>query len=166
MQKVTFSTLWDNYPSDPCDTTKFKNQCAIKVGTALAKSGVDTTKLVSKKRHCWFHDTSHGHVLSAEELAAGLMKNKIPGISKGVEIDAMNFKAKVAGQKGIIFFKDYWLRSNDRENRPTGDHIDLWNGSRLTDLTSWIRIQMGIVYDGVWSDFEKSKKIIFWRVAD
>ena len=70
----------------------------------------------------------------------------------------MNFKAKIAGKKGIIYFEDYWLRPEDRPERPTGDHIDLWNGSRLTEVSSWLRVQLGISYEGVWSDLEKAKK--------
>lgn len=33
----------------------------------------------------------------------------------------------IRGKNGIIFFKDYWGAGNQ------GDHIDPWNGSRLTD---------------------------------
>lgn len=166
MKKVKFKELWANYPDEkPCNK-QFTNQCAIKVGSALAKCGIKTTNLVSKSRHCWFHDISEGHILSAEELASGLKTYKVKGISPVLEVDAKDFKSRIAGKKGIIFFKDYWLRSEDRKGSPTGDHIDLWDGSRLTDLTSWIRIQFGITYDGVWSDFEKAKKVLFWRVED
>jgi len=167
MKPVKFKELWDYYPDEsPCDKKVFSNQCAIKVGSALAKCGVKTTTLVTKKRHCWFHKNIDGHVLSAEELAAGLKKTKIKGIHPPVVLDASGYKTKIAGKKGIIFFKDYWLRTVDRPDRPTGDHIDLWNGSRITDVSSWFRVQFGIVYEGVWSDFEKSNTVIFWRVDD
>ncbi|PSF08210.1 hypothetical protein C7H09_08555 [Marinobacter fuscus] len=66
-------------------------------------------------------------------------------------------------EKGINFFKDYWIRTSDPQNNTTGDHIDLWNGSRLTDWTSWLRISMGLSLEGYWSDFGKSKEILFWR---
>ena len=33
--------------------------------------------------------------------------------------------------KGIIFFNGYWWRTTDT-TRPTGDHIDLWNGWRTS----------------------------------
>ncbi len=81
--------------------------------------------MVPKGRHCWFHDVSDGHILSAEELATGLRKYKIKGISTAIEVDAKDFKSKISGKKGIVFFKDYWLRSEDRKGSPTGDHIDL-----------------------------------------
>ena len=105
-------------------------------------------------------------MLSASELATGLKKAKIEGIAAPIDVVAKDFKAQIAGKKGIIYFEDYWLRAEDKQGNPTGDHIDLWNGSRLTDFTSWFRVQMGISYEGVWSDFEKSKKIIFWRVSE
>ena len=167
MSPVKFKELWKFYPTDaPCDKKEFSNQCAIKVGSALSKCGVKTTTLVPKNRHCWHHKENEGHVLSANELATGLRKTKIPGIASAIEVKATNFKAQIAGKKGIIYFEDYWLRAEDRPERPTGDHIDLWNGSRLTDVTSWLRVQLGISYEGVWSDFEKSKKILFWQVSE
>ncbi len=167
MKTIKFAQLWDNYPDDsPCSTTDFKNQCAIKVGTALSKCGVKTTNLVSKNRHCWHHKGSEGHVLSAEELAAGLNKFRITGVNSAIEIKGKDFKTKLSGKKGIIFFKDYWMRTVDKPDRPTGDHIDLWNGSRLTDWKTWIRIQFGLVIPEVWSDLEKSKKILFWEIKD
>lgn len=167
MNAIKFNDLWKSYPKEsPCGRKSFSNQCSIKVGAALAKCGVSTTTLVSKNRHCWLHKETERHVLSANELAVGLLKVNIPGIGAPVEIEAMSFKAKIAGKKGIIYFEDYWLRPEDRPERSTGDHIDLWNGSRLTDVSSWFRVQLGISYEGVWSDFEKAKKIIFWRVEE
>lgn len=164
MNKIKFKALWDSYPgTPPCDSS-LSNQCAIKVGSALAKQGVNTTKLVPIKRHCWFHGNNEGHILSAEELAAGLKKVKISGIENAIELPGQDYKSKIAGKKGIIFFQNYWVRSQDNPGYPTGDHIDLWNGSRLTDWSSWIRIQFGVVIPDVWSDFEKSPKILFWRI--
>ncbi len=134
------------------------------MGTALAKQGVDTKTLVPKGRHCWFHDIKEGHILSAEELANGLQKTKLPGVEMALNIPGNDFKSKIAGKKGIIYFHNYWMRSQDKPGQPTGDHIDLWNGSRLTDWFSWIRIQLNVVIPGVWSDLESSPKVLFWRV--
>ncbi|WP_188150498.1 T6SS effector amidase Tae4 family protein [Teredinibacter waterburyi] len=164
---VKFKNLWDSYPDEPpCSKKDFSDQCAIKVGNALAKCGVKTITLVKRTRHCWHHEVGEGHTLAAEELAAGLAKVRIQGISSAVEIKPENFKSQLTGKKGIVFFKDYWLRSADKPGRPTGDHIDLWNGSRLTDWRTWVRIQFGLVIPGVWSDLEKSKKILFWKVLE
>ena len=164
MKKIKFKELWDNYPDNPPCNSKFKNQCAIKVGSALSKCGVKTTNLVPAKRHCWFHDKNEGHILSAEELATGISKNNIYGINMAMELPGNDFKTKIAGKKGIIFFANYWLRNEDKPERPTGDHIDLWNGSRLTDWSSWIRIQWGVVIPDVWSDLEKAPKVVFWNI--
>lgn len=165
MKTITFKDLWKNYPSDPpCNKEKFKNQCAIKVGHALAKCGVDTTKLVKKGRHCWFHDKKHGHVLAAEELANALNKSKILGIKPSINIPSECYKSMITGKKGIIFFKDYWLRNSDSPESPTGDHIDLWNGSRLTDWRTYFRIQWSIVIPNVWSDLEAATRVTFWQV--
>ncbi|NOZ53453.1 MAG: hypothetical protein GXP08_10000 [Gammaproteobacteria bacterium] len=90
--------------------------------------------------------------------------NKLPinGIQPGEDIQPKIFKQILSGKKGIVLFKDYWQRQG--ENNPSGDHIDLWNGSRLTDWRTWLRIQMDIVIPGIWEDLSKSKKIRFWRV--
>lgn len=162
---LKFKSLWDNFPDDaPCDK-QFSNQCAIRVGTALAKSGIKTTNIVRKQRHCWHHKDSEGHILAAAELADGLNKFAIAGVQKSIELTPENFKSKIAGKTGIIYFQDYWERTTDKKGSPTGDHIDLWNGSRISDWTSWIRIQMNIVIPGVWSDLENSKRVLFWQVG-
>lgn len=164
MATLKFENLWDNYPHNKPCSNDFQNQCAIKVGAALAKSGVDTKRLVPGKRHCWHHGVADGHILAAEELAAGLQKVSLPGIGRTTSLTPVNYKSAIAGKTGIIFFKDYWMRSVDKEGAPTGDHIDLWNKNRITDWSSWLRIQFGVVIPDVWSDFEKAKKILFWEV--
>lgn len=167
MKTIKFKDLWKTYPGDPpCNIKDFKNQCAIKVGAALAECGVDTSKLVPKKRHCWHHGVKLGHVLAAEELATGLQKYRLKGISTAIEVPGVEFKSRLAGKKGIIFFKDYWERSVDKPGNPTGDHIDLWNGSRLTDWRTWLRIRLGIVIPGVWSGLEKATTVLFWKVEE
>ena len=100
---MKFETLWNNYPTisssifeDDASCLKdgereFENQCAIRMGVSLEKSG-------------------------------------------------------------IIFFKDYYGPSQQ------GDHIDLWNGSRLTSRVSWFEfaIRGGAHY--------KAATIWFWEV--
>ena len=101
MNKIKFKELWNNYPdSAPCDA-QFKNQCAIKAGYALAKCGVNTTTLAPSKRHYWFHKNTEGHVLSAEELAAGIQKNTIPGVDKVSEFPGTDFKTKIADKNCV-----------------------------------------------------------------
>jgi hypothetical protein len=116
---------------NPCTTNgiiNFPDQCAIRVGAALAACGIKTNTLPGV-RLCWQHEKSVGHALSAEGLACGLKSMPIPGIKKLEKIPPAEFKKQLNGRKGIIFFKDYWQRTNkgkkeDFRNR-SGDHIDL-----------------------------------------
>lgn len=167
---IKFNELWENHATisgvdNPCivdDNPAFSNQCAIRVGNALALCGFDTTSLPGAE-HCWHHAKSDGHILRAEQLAASLKRVRPAGFGAAQTIPVADYKKHISGKKGIIFFKDYWLRTSDPQNNPTGDHIDLWNGSRLTDWTSWLRISIGLSLEGYWSDFGKSKEILFWR---
>lgn len=179
---IRFKQLWDNHPSingpkNPCVTNGKKNfddQCAIRLGVALSKSGVDTSKLPGAV-HCWHgHPKSQGHVIRAEELANGLSKRMVPGVQPLIKVNPSGFSEAITGKTGIIFFKDYWQRKNNGfketfRNR-SGDHIDLWNGARITDLFSWARIHLRFGSFGIHtfrddlSDFEDSKEIWFWRV--
>ncbi|MGR5150039.1 type VI secretion system amidase effector protein Tae4 [Photobacterium alginatilyticum] len=166
---IRFKNLWEEHPTitgdkTPCSTDgkpNFSDQCAIRLGAALAASGVDTRKLVSKARHCWFHDISEGHVLAAEELARGLARQPLKGVGKVQKIDPNNFARALSGKTGIIFFKDFWARDNELFRNRTGDHIDLWNGSRLSDWRTWFMISS--VFNAG-SNYAKSKEIWFWSV--
>jgi hypothetical protein len=46
----------------------------------------------------------------------------------------------------------------------TGDHIDLWNGSRMTECFSWLRVHLGVSWDGRWSNFRGSPRTLFWAI--
>lgn len=140
-----FDTLWKNHPtiSDddfPCTShgeNNFDNQCAIRLGECMERSGLKTKSL--PVRRCWFHKDKPGHILAAEELAKALEKFSItPKIQKPIKFSGKNGFSKIAGKRGIIFFKDYYGPSSQ------GDHIDLWNGSRLTRFSShWDFLIMG-----------------------
>ncbi len=179
---ISFNNLWENHPTitgdnDPCTTNGKKNypdQCAIRVGVALAKCGVKTSALPGAT-HCWHgHKKSQGYVIRAEELANGLDRYPITGIHKAIKVNPDEFAKKLYGRKGIIFFKDYWQRTNGGKKESfrnrSGDHIDLWNGLRLTDRFTWFRIHARLGSFGIHSfrddisDFENSKAIWFWRV--
>lgn len=173
---ITFKQLWDNHPTqtgddNPCNKNGnplFPNQCSIRMGTCLARCGIDTSKIPGVT-HCWYHDKSDGHVIRAEELAKGLTRYTIVGIQKIQLVAPNEFEKVLASKTGIIFFKDYWRRENNGKKEAfrnrSGDHIDLWNGSRLTDWTSWFRIQWRISWEGYWSDYAQSKSIWFWQVG-
>lgn len=168
---MRFDDFWKNHPTvsssipdNPCSTGKvknFENQCAIRLGVALEKSGVDTRSfdLMFPKRRCWHHKP--GHILAAEELAHWIQHSGKFGMKEtyagGKAFDAIH------ARRGIVFFKDYYGPGN------TGDHIDLWNGARLTALDTWMRIHarlgsFGLHSLGFGSDFEKSASIWFWPV--
>ena len=65
---------------------------------------------------------------------------------------------------GIVFFQNYWGPGSQ------GGHIDLWNGSRLTDWRTWARINLrigdyGLHNLGAGSDFQKAQSVWFWALA-
>lgn len=72
---VAFADLWNNYPSDdtPCRDKSgnvpsgFQNQCAIRVGTALEKSGVLFTTFTGLR--CPSAPKNSGRVAGAQALA-------------------------------------------------------------------------------------------------
>jgi hypothetical protein len=65
----------------------------------------------------------------------------------------------LSGKTGIIFFRHYWGVNHQ------GNHIDLWDGSKLTArFSSWIRVHLGIVIDGLWSDYRGAEEIWFWPI--
>ena len=92
MPTVTAKTLWDNhpYPNSPCSTELFANQCAIRMGAALEKSGIDTTSfntMYPRRRCCSAYPSlkhhKPGHIMAAQELANWIDKNpKIFGKTK------------------------------------------------------------------------------------
>jgi hypothetical protein len=60
-------------------------------------------------------------------LANALEKFPISArIQKPIKFKGKDGFKKISGKKGINFFKDYYGPGNQ------GDHIDLWNGTRLT----------------------------------
>ncbi|MDK1703082.1 type VI secretion system amidase effector protein Tae4 [Serratia rubidaea] len=165
---ITFNTLWENHPeingdANPCRKSNGDDQCAIRIGTALARCGYDVTKL-SGVTSCWMHPKSDGHILRAEELANALARTAVPGLGRMVKVAPAKFDQALKGQTGIIFFKDYWRRKNESFRNRSGDHIDLWNGTRLTSKLSYVRIQWGVSWEGTISNYFKSREIWFWRV--
>lgn len=176
--KLEFSRLWNNHPFNrnepaparmlqdtkvgdkiiPKGSPSFLNQCAIRMGTALREAGV-TMSQIGNPRVSWYHPKDRMYVLVAQELANGLSSANINGLGKVIKVkDPKNFHKELFGKKGIIFFKDYWRRSGEKE--PTGDHIDVWNGYRtsakwLIEWFSWI---------GYTENYGFSKEIWFWEV--
>lgn len=160
-----FHTLKLNYPlSDPCDAKNekgellFKNQYAIRLGYAMGRTGVHFVGYPSGRK-CWVHKNQH-HILAAKELADWIDRGAIPKIQKSKIVTGENWRDKVLDKTGIICFEDYYAASDGSG----GDHIDLWDGSSLTGLGSWLRIRFNIVVPGYWSDFRRSRKIRFFEI--
>ena len=62
---------------------------------------------------------------------ANWLKGPFSPFRKFIDFKAVTGFSSISGEKGIIFFKDYYGPNSQ------GDHIDLWNGSRLTKFVSW-----------------------------
>jgi hypothetical protein len=157
---MNFKDLWKNHPTvesliddAPCKVNgkrAFTNQCAIRLGQSLSKSGVNLDSFRGAK--CW-HNHKPAHILRAEELADWL-KGPFSPVKKMITFEGVDGFSKIGGKKGIIFFKDYYGPGNQ------GDHIDLWNGSRLTNNRTWLEFAFR---DG--RHYSKAT-IWFWPVGD
>ena len=174
---VKFSTLWSNYPDDKPyidpNTGKppkgYENQCAIKVSVALQKSGVDMKSFRGNSR---ILINGKNTAATAEDLASWLKTHPFCGLPSIPETaTGKDWENKISGRTGILFFKDYWKRDGESEANRSGDHIDLWNGSRLTSsgllgaLTTFARFTIGISsISNLYSNLSDSKQILFWEV--
>jgi len=117
---VTTQKIWDNhpYPGDPCDKSTFTNQCAIRMGVALAGAGLSLVSFQGAK--CWLQHNPP-HILRAQELANWLVaQTATVGTVRKHKTKVSNLD--FVGKKGIVFIKDGWGAT---------DHIDIWNGSQL-----------------------------------
>ncbi|MEE2732961.1 MAG: type VI secretion system amidase effector protein Tae4 [Pseudomonadota bacterium] len=142
---VAFGTLWANHPAnkgmdEPCATNgngNFENQCAIRMGVALANSGVSLAGF--RGARCWFGHKNH--VLRAQELANWLA-NGGGGFGSPTVHRSANSSSFL--NSGIVFFKNFWGVGNQ------GDHIDLWDGRQMTKG------------DPVY--FDASEEVWFWQL--
>lgn len=119
MAKPNFNKLWLNYPTvaNPCDGP-WSNQCAIRMSVTLNSEGtIPINKGTYSEPKC-----AHGHARGAESLAHWL-STKI-GRPK-IYTDARAAKITIGSKKGIVFFKDCFVRAG--ETARLGDHIDLWH---------------------------------------
>lgn len=139
----------------------FSNQCAIRMGISLRQAGVQPAQL-SGITHCGVHPRADMHFINATQLANGIARAGIAGLGpreRYSAAEAAAFYPKIFGRTGIIYIQDYWRRSTD-SGRPTGDHIDVWNGYRssakwLMEWFSWL---------GYYSNYAEAGEIWFWEV--
>lgn len=139
MSEFLFSRLWINHPglgdaarpeTYPCDKTRFENQCAVRMGVALEKSGIDTTTFQVRRCAKVFpalRGHAPGHILAAQELADALdpyspyLGREVRVVKRkgGIDRNSELFD----GAKGIVFIQNGW---------GAVDHIDLWDGTNRT----------------------------------
>ncbi len=139
----------------------FANQCAIRMGVALRRAGVQPSEL-GRCAYCSVHPLDDMHFINASALAHAIKNSKISDLGpleKFSGPDAAEFYPKIFGRTGIIFFQDYWHRTEDSD-RATGDHIDVWNGYRSSAkwLLEWFS------WAGYYSNYAESSEIWFWEV--
>ena len=58
----------------------------------------------------------------------------------------------------MLTFNTLWKPTPEIFGNRSGDHIDLWNGRRLTDWLSYPRIQLGFSIEGTFSDYHESRE--------
>lgn len=161
---TAFVQLWANHPTIKGDTplldrSVYPNQCAINMSASLMRSSVDMTRYSGARS---WQEGKPRYAIRAEELAHWLETGAahLPTkLTKFTGKEAKNSFERVDAKTGIIFLKDYYGPGM------SGDHIDLFNGSRLTERTSWFRIQWGISWNAWWSDFRRAKEIWFWQMS-
>lgn len=144
MASVQFHSLWRHhpYPDSPCDRETFRNQCAIRMGVALEKAGVDTSSFdaMYPDRRCYpGFEHAPRHILAAQELANWIKGN--PNVFGRAEKHVRTTSEDFAGRKGIVFIKNGWGAT---------DHIDLWNGSMMRG--------------GFANYFSLGKEVWFWEL--
>lgn len=178
VEPVKFAALWAGYPSSPPyvdpKTGKpppgYANQCAIKVSVAIHSAGIDMKSYTAKDKVLV---NGKNTAAVAENLSAWLKQMPFCGLPKTPEnITGTDWQAKIKGRTGIVFFANYWKR-HEKEKMPSGDHIDLWNGSRLTGNAANIARRLGLdsvqwlpgpLADYNFSDLATSTTILFWEV--
>lgn len=103
--------------------------------------------------------------LRAQELADWLNTKPFANCPTSIQLAGKGFHKTLAARRGIVFFKDYWMREGEKS--PTGDHIDLWNMDRLTpSWQNFTRFTLGIArIPSVYSNLENSRAVLFWALA-
>jgi len=151
---MKFKDLWYHHPANNCayiqtlinpcfsNEPNFENQCAIRMGVALQRSGVPITHykgVTCITDYNFKPECIEFHPLRVNELIYFLTwKLGEPSHHKGVTFEDF------VERKGIIVFLDFWGKNMQ------GDHIDLWDGK-------------GMTY-GARDYFTRSREVLFWDV--
>jgi len=151
---VAFSALWSNHPSNgtppndsPCSsasgTPNFENQCAIRLGVALAGAGVSLSGYTGA--FCW-HKHGKQHPLRVNDMQKWLSGSRVfgkPEVTRSAKTGQIS-NGPYMGRTGIVMWVNFWGTNNQ------GDHIDLWDGARIAH--------------GALDYFSRSEEVHFWPV--
>lgn len=179
---VTFKELWDNYEDgDPPYQVNgkppkgFENQCAIRMSVTLHKLNVKMLTFSQKYISPEGKASTLGRIVlngkptatRASEMAKWLDTRPVCGIGAKQVITGANWKDKIKGKTGIIFFGEYWERDGESPDIASGGHIDLWNKNTLTpSLESFVRFTLGLDSATLLNMYNlgKAKRIWFYEV--
>lgn len=188
VQAVKFADLWDAYVTgNPYRDAKtgevpagYGNQCAIRMSATLHKVGVEMKSytpghVTVKPGNVFGRILLNGKFAAtrADQMGSWLSKQPFCGLpTKPEDITGKDWEAKVKGRTGIIMFDGYWTRAGESAANASGGHIDLWNGSRLTNngvagtLETFARFTLGMhaPWLPIYSDLRKSKLILFFEI--
>lgn len=156
---AAFTMLWASHPNvrgeaPLLDKSTYENQCAINLYAALQRSGVNVHTFPGQLS--WQKDKPR-YAIRAQEMANWLA-SPASGMPKPQKFSGAEVFSKLKGKTGIIFFQNYWGPGDQ------GDHIDLWNGFRLSHPRSIAQIYLRIGPIGLGSDYRAAASVLFWAV--
>ncbi len=174
VKPIAFDALWNAYPSNKPYVDKttgeppsgYANQCAMKVSLAMMVAGIDMSSFAGATVSA----DNRRLAVRAQELADWIAQRKLSGLSASPEnITGADWQATIKKRRGIVFFANYWAREGE-SGTPSGDHIDLWNGWRLTAsglegvAVTTLRFVFGVESGPQFSDLGKASRILFWEI--
>lgn len=135
-----FKALWDYHPApkNPCDVNEFPNQCAISMGVAIEKAGIDTSTYKELRCTEFSKYASHyegpnkgqvkGHIRSADMLAQWIerQRNIFGSVKKRKRSQEQIAPEDYNGKTGIVYIMHGW--------EPLVSHIDVWDGKKSQDM--------------------------------
>jgi len=187
-QAVTFTYLWQSYvtgnpyrdPTTGSVPPGFGNQCAIRLSATLHRVGVEMksftpANVTVKPGNVFGRILLDGKytAVRADQMGSWLARRPFCGLpARPEDVTGRDWEAKVRGRTGIIAFDGYWARPGESPARASGGHIDLWNGSRMTNngvlgtLLSFSRFSLGVhdPWVPLYSDLRDSKTILFFEI--
>ncbi len=168
----SFRSIWDNHPvvtKEPAllDRTVYENQCAINLGAALMRAGFNLSGYTGVLS--WQRDKPK-YPIRAQELATWLemrpavIGSRVEKFGAKEAFTAVKSKEGILNRTGIVFIQNFWGTGLQ------GDHIDCWNGHRLTDWLTWARLNIRVgdygLHDiGFGSDYLKAQSVWFWALS-